>query len=57
MKQWILEKNEELKTLQEKYHHALLQEEVFWKEKSGEKWIKEGDRNTAHSHAKVNERR
>lgn len=51
---WTIEKNIEFKRLQALYIQAITQEEIFWKEKSRDKWIKEGDKNTSYFYAKVN---
>ena len=40
-----------LKELQEEYARVLCQEELFWFQKSREKWVKFGDRNTTFFHA------
>lgn len=45
--------NIELKRVQTLYQQALVLEEIFRKEKAGDKWIKKGDNNTAYFHAKV----
>ncbi|XP_043705048.1 uncharacterized protein LOC122654841 [Telopea speciosissima] len=38
-------------------NRVLLQEEIFWKEKSRVKWLKEGERNTRFFHSIVNVKR
>lgn len=53
---WSVKENIVLKKLQALYHQAHIQEEVFQKEKSRDKQIKEGDRNTTYFHAKINAR-
>lgn len=57
IEKWTIEKNIELIYLQAVHAQALVREEIFWKEKSGGKWIKEGERNTAFFHVKVKSRR
>ena len=41
------------KELQQEYSHILFQEEMLWYQKSREKWIKFGDKNTAFFHAQT----
>ena len=41
------------KELQQEYNHILFQEEIFWYQKSREKWIKFEDKNTAFFHAQT----
>jgi len=41
------------KELQNEYNHILYQEEMLWYQKSREKWVKFGDRNTAFFHAQT----
>ncbi|XP_057814743.1 uncharacterized protein LOC131028476 [Cryptomeria japonica] len=43
--------------LKEEYHNVLKIEEVFWRDKSRELWISEGDRNTKFFHASLKARR
>ncbi|XP_043687692.1 uncharacterized protein LOC122638906 [Telopea speciosissima] len=40
-----------------KLHDVLLQEEIFWRQKSRVRWLKEGERNTRFFHTIVNVRR
>ena len=41
------------KELQNEYNHILFQEEMLWYQKSCEKWIKFGDKNTSFFHAQT----
>lgn len=50
---WYLEGNIKYKKLTALHHKVLIQEEHFWKEKTGEKVIFDRDRNTSYFHAKV----
>lgn len=47
---WSLADNIELNHLQALYQHASNQEEIFWKEKVGNKYVLDSDRNTAFFH-------
>lgn len=49
-------KDIELKRLPVVYNQEIIQEEIYWKEKLGDKWIIEGDRNMEFGHAKVKSR-
>jgi hypothetical protein len=41
------------KELQQEYNHILFQEEMLWYQKSRDKWVKFGDKNTAFFHAQT----
>ena len=41
------------KDLQKEYNHILFQEEMLWYQKSREKWVKFGDKNTSFFHAQT----
>jgi hypothetical protein len=45
------------KESQQEYNHILFQEEMLWYQKSREKWVKFGDKNTAFFHAQTINRR
>ncbi|KAL0410832.1 UNVERIFIED_CONTAM: hypothetical protein Slati_3672900 [Sesamum latifolium] len=36
---------------------ALVQEEAFWKQKAGIKWVRDGERNTRYFHSVVTKKR
>lgn len=40
-----------LEAAKDKLREVLLQEERYWRQQSGIKWLKEGDRNTEYFHA------
>jgi hypothetical protein len=41
------------KELQQEYNHILFQEEMLWYQKSREKWIQFGDKNSSFFHAQT----
>ena len=45
------------RSLQKDYTDVLKQEEMFWFQKSNEKWVKMGDRNTSFFHTQTIVRR
>lgn len=45
------------KDLLSRYGEVLQKEEIFWRQKSRENWIREGDRNTKFFHSSVKVKR
>ena len=52
-----LEELEAKKEAMKKYKKLVLLEEIMWRQKSREVWLKEGDRNTSFFHKMVNAHR
>lgn len=48
---------EELKIIETQIHQLLLDEEIFWKQRSRANWLREGDKNTKNFHLKVSSRK
>lgn len=48
---------EELKRCKQELKEVLNKEEIYWRQRSRVKWLKEGDRNTSFFHARANKRR
>lgn len=45
------------KDLNKRYSKALAREEIFWRQKSWDTWLKDGDKNTKFFHTSVKVRR
>lgn len=43
----------EIKRVKSQIHNILLDEEIYWKQRSRADWLKEGDKNTKYFHAKA----
>jgi hypothetical protein len=48
---------EQIQQLQREVHLLLEKEDLFWRQRSREAWLKDGDRNTKFFHASVNQKR
>lgn len=52
-----LDSGEEIKRIENKIDNILLDEEIFWKQRSRADWLREGDRNTNFFHSKASARK
>ncbi|KAL9460747.1 hypothetical protein AB3S75_003870 [Citrus x aurantiifolia] len=50
-------KGEEVKSIKRKIHHLVLNEEIYWKQRSRADWLAEGDKNTRYFHSKASSRK
>jgi hypothetical protein len=53
---WNSDLFDQFSSLKQEWREVLLQEEVYWKQKSRNQWIREGDANTKYFHALVRSR-
>lgn len=51
------EDGDRIKRIEKQLDAILMDEEIYWKERSRADWLKEGDRNTKYFHAKASLRK
>lgn len=48
---------EEIRKIESQINSTLIDEDIYWKQRSGADWLRKGDKNTKFFHAKVSARK